>query len=566
MKHLDTKALDTAFVRADTPMLSEVIRHLEKNPELFGTRPRDMISGLRRVARALGRAPEEVPAEPNWLQPRLQKVKPAALGLTPKSWSNILSDARAGLEGYGVLDRRFNRKADLNPAWRRLWGLLLGSGNRTLPALCRFVHFLNRQDISPTEVTDACATAYLKAVEANEISRSPDTTYRAAVYSWNQAARLLPDWPQIELTLPRRQKRVRLPDCTFPPDLLADLDRLADQLTCPNPLDLEGRLKPVRPATATLYRRRILCFAAELVRAGVPAEEIVDIGMICAPAMVERGLRQMLAGNQNRTNRTISATAWLLRNLSLTYCGATEDDSRQVTRFAGRLAMKPQAGMTKKNRDRLRVLENPSVLRRLLLLPDRLFTPGKTVRKPYYRALDREVAVAIAILAVCPVRVKNLSEIHLERNLQRPGDGRVFLVFEEEEVKNERRIEFELPRDLVRMIDSHLGSRAPELCPRGSPWLFPRRDGRGPISGNYLSNRITLAIRRATGLEVNAHLFRHLAVRIWLDANPGSYEAARRLLGHSALSHTLNLYSGFEGRSAMRAFSDLIADRKGIRS
>ncbi len=56
MKHLDTKTLDTAFVRPGTPMLSDVIRHLEENPELFGTRPRDMISGLRRVARALGPA------------------------------------------------------------------------------------------------------------------------------------------------------------------------------------------------------------------------------------------------------------------------------------------------------------------------------------------------------------------------------------------------------------------------------------------------------------------------------------------------------------------------------
>ncbi len=80
-----------------------------------------------------------------------------------------------------------------------------------------------------------------------------------------------------------------------------------------------------------------------------------------------------------------------------------------------------------------------------------------------------------------------------------------------------------------------------------------------------MSTRITKTIRRVTGLEINAHLFRHLAVMLWLDANPGSYEAARRLLGHAELSHTLN-HSGFEGRAATLAFSELIATKKGARS
>ena len=35
--------------------------------------------------------------------------------------------------------------------------------------------------------------------------------------------------------------------------------------------------------------------------------------------------------------------------------------------------------------------------------------------------------------------------------------------------------------------------------------------------------------------------------------NPGGYEVARRLLGHSELSHTINMYSGMETRTAWRA-------------
>jgi hypothetical protein len=49
----------------------------------------------------------------------------------------------------------------------------------------------------------------------------------------------------------------------------------------------------------------------------------------------------------------------------------------------------------------------------------------------------------------------------------------------------------------------------------------------------------------------------------WLDANPGGYEVARRLLGHSEVSQTINMYSGLEVTSATRAFADLIGSMKG---
>lgn len=115
------------------------------------------------------------------------------------------------------------------------------------------------------------------------------------------------------------------------------------------------------------------------------------------------------------------------------------------------------------------------------------------------------------------------------------------------------------------MIDRHLATRSAELCPAGTVWLFPRRDGAGSVVPDQLSARIKKRVRKGTGLEVNAHLFRHFAVMNWLDANPGGYEVARRLLGHSEVSHTINMYSGLEVTSATRAFADLIEAKKGGR-
>ena len=422
MKHLDPNSLDAAFVAPGTRSLADVIDGLLSTLDVLGTRTRDMVSGLRTVARAIGRTPEEIPADPRWLRTRLAKVEPAALGLTAKTWSNALSNAKAGLAEAGIVERRNRRKSELSPAWRSLWTLVLASENRTLkPALCRFVHFLDTRGVAPQDVTDADAVAFRDALAENEISKSPETTMRMAVNGWRQACRLLPDWPQVELTLPNRSRRVKLAEGSLPESFTADLDRLARSLTEPDPLSENGRLKSLRPATVAQYRAQLLRFAAELVRSGVEPDRIVDVATLCRPEMAERGLRRMLSGNDNQTNPGISETAALLRNLSTSFCRAGEADRKALATFAKRVATKKRTGMTAKNRERLRVLQDDRNLLKLVNLPDRLFAEAKSGRKPHYRALDREIAVAIEILLVCPLRVKNLAEIHLERNIHRPG-------------------------------------------------------------------------------------------------------------------------------------------------
>jgi len=77
--------LDTAFVPVGTPMFTDLIATLKNDQSLKPTRRRDMISGLRRVAKAIGRAPQDVPCHGRWLQPRLAKIAPAAVKLSPKT-------------------------------------------------------------------------------------------------------------------------------------------------------------------------------------------------------------------------------------------------------------------------------------------------------------------------------------------------------------------------------------------------------------------------------------------------------------------------------------------------
>lgn len=560
--------LDTALVPTGTPMFADLIATLERDQSLKPTRRRDLISGLRRVTKAIGRAPQDVPCHGRWLQPRLAKIAPAALGLKAKAWQNVVSNARAAMVHVGIVERRINRTADLSPAWQLLWTSVLDSPqSKTLqPPLCRFIHFLNNQGVAPDDVSAEHALIYRDAVIRNEISKSPEVAYRAAVNGWNLAARVLPGWPQTRLPLERRQKIIKLDETAFPKSFLAAIDHLMFQLTHPDPLAEEGRTTALRPATLTQYRRQILRFASELVHAGVPIKKINSIAALLSPETAERGLRQMLSRTENKKTKLISETGALLRNLSR-ITGLDEATQKQLTTLAARVAVAPQKGMTRKNRDRLRPLQNDKTMLRLLELPERLFnTPPAGKSNAYTKALAREDAVALAILLVCPVRIKNIAGIHLEQHIQRPGDGSAFLVLIEDETKNERPQEFELPKDVIRMIDRHLATRCPHMCPAGTPWLFPRRDGAGPVVPGQLAARLKQRVRKATGLIVNAHLFRHSAVMNWLDAKPGGYEGARHLMGHSAVSHTINLYSGMEVKSALHAFADLMATKKGRRT
>jgi integrase len=115
---------------------------------------------------------------------------------------------------------------------------------------------------------------------------------------------------------------------------------------------------------------------------------------------------------------------------------------------------------------------------------------------------------------------------------------------------------------VVRRIDEHVASRAPFLCPAGTPWLFPRRDGSAPMDLSRFSSRLSERIRTETGLEVHSHLFRHICAKLWLQAFPGRYEDLRRMLGHAQLSSTLDVYAGLEAEVATRAYAELLAKVK----
>lgn len=552
---------EPGFSQKGTPSFAEIADRIAADDALSPTRRRDMISGLRRVSKALGRNPGDVPADSRWMQPRLSKIAPAAQGLTKKAWQNALSDARSALVHCGMVEAR-QRAAhidDLDPHWHRLWRLVLDAKDKTLPtALCRFVHFLNRLGIAPDKVGQEHATAYLEGLRDNEISKSPETAYRTALNGWNLAVKRLPEWPRQTLTVEDRRKIVRLPLETYPPGFAADLDRFLSSLAAPDPFSEDGPTTPRSATTIKQYRALLERFAGYSVAAGIDPDSISNLAALTMPETVKTGLRHMLAQNGGKSSIGISETAALLASVGRRHAKHLAPEQAELDHIASRVALPRNKGLTKKNRERLSVLRNPAIQRKLLNLPSTLIRRSQTCNQLYKAALMREDAVALAILFFCPIRRRNLVTLHLDQHLHRPGDGRVFLRFEDREVKNGQCIEFELPGEVANMIDRHVAKRSPTLCPPGTPWLFPRRDGSGPMDLSTMGSRLAKRLRTEIGIDMNMHLFRHFGAMLYLEAHPGQYEVVRRLLGHKELSQTLNAYVGFESGTATRLFAETV--------
>jgi len=194
----------------------------------------------------------------------------------------------------------------------------------------------------------------------------------------------------------------------------------------------------------------------------------------------------------------------------------------------------------------------------LLKLPDELMRQARRHRNLQRGAVRAQLAVAIEILLMAPVRMSNLVKLDIEQNLVRPGQGRALhIVVGAEEVKNKEALEYPLPLETVDLLERYIREFRPHLTSAGNSALFPGIAG-GPKNQAFFGTQISRTVRAHTGLRVHPHLFRHIGAKLYLDANPGAYEVVRRVLGHRSIDTTTSFYTGLETAAAVRHFDKTI--------
>src|SRR5262245_26769851 len=128
-------------------------------------------------------------------------------------------------------------------------------------------------------------------------------------------------------------------------------------------------------------------------------------------------------------------------------------------------------GFTEKNMDLIRKVLSSDVWRLVVRLPWLLMQEADLVRHraPMKAAGLAQLAVAIGILTVFPIRLGNLGSIRIGENLIRPGGPGTpyWLVFSRYDVKNRIRLETVFDAELTALIDNYIHNHLHVLL-RGS--------------------------------------------------------------------------------------------------
>jgi integrase len=197
----------------------------------------------------------------------------------------------------------------------------------------------------------------------------------------------------------------------------------------------------------------------------------------------------------------------------------------------------------------------------LLHLPGELMKWAKAAEStPYKAALKAMHATVLELLLICPLRVKNLSDLRLDRHLHRPDprEGRITHLFlPSEEVKNGEAIEWPIPPESAKLIQTYIRRYRPHLAADGNPFLFPARDHR-PRDPSGLSRSMSHLVSSEIGVAFNVHLARHFAAWNFLRLNPGQYEIVRQILGHKTIQTTMAHYVGLEADAAAKRFDAVV--------
>jgi integrase len=541
------------FADPSQPTLADVEKVVGSS-KLPTRRRRDMLSALRTFARVAGKDLADLPAVPGFLSRVAATCMPQLHGIGRGRWNNVLSLLRGALGAAGRPVTPGRYLAPLTPEWEALFHALLDIQDRR--RITRLMHFCSATGVEPNQVDDTVLEQFRLALENESITKNPFTSYQSACRAWNRGSDMVPEWPQRKVTVPLRRQTYTLPLSAFPPSLAHEIDAYITHLSG-NDLLSERSFPPVKASTAKHRKFQLLQIASALVAQGRHPNELQGLADLIKIDAVKLCLRYFLNRAGNQTTSQISSLITLINAVARHWVKVKTDHLEQLRALARRL--KPErTGMTDKNQTRLRPLQDSVRLAALLRLPLELAAEAEAGTLTYRAALQVQKAIAMEILIVTAMRLNNLQHLDLDRHVirSRPG-GPLHLVIPKEEVKNAIDLEFPLPQESATLLDLYCRRYRPLLLDQPSRWLFPGENGR-PKSKNTLSHQIRTIIRNRLGLDVNPHLFRHIAALAYLRANPGGHEVVRRVLGHKSLETTTNFYTGLETEAALRHFDEQI--------
>jgi integrase len=534
--------------------------------DLSANQRRDMTSAINRICEMNDRsAPCSVPAEATALRAVLKKIRPAAFGIGKKTFSNQRSLLAAALLQVGVLDRLGRGCAQHHPTWAPLMRAI-APDKRFSCGLAAFGNWCAAKDISPEQVGDDSVQEFLSSLESRTLCPKPRDVVRRVPNLWNEAKDQFACWPQTTLTLlsfrpPRRRLAWDDLDERYRRDADAYLDRRAN----PDLFD-ESPNAPTRalaPSTLHQQSEHLRLAASIVVESGVNVACVASLADLVKPEYFKLVLRYYHERADKKPNAFVIAVAKTLIQVAQYHVGDSMDAIKRLRRLAGKLPPVP-IDLTEKNKALLRRLESPRLRAKLLLHPENLHAKIiKTFEARRLPFVDAQVALAIDILLVSPLRPQNLCCLNWRSHFQEPEGPRGGLVIHipADETKGRRR-EFvaEIPEEVAKRLRWYRRHILPRLNADPNGDLFVTKKGR-PKSQETLSQQITEAISEHVGIHMTPHQFRHFAAMLYLEDRPDDLETVTSFLGH-AFPTTTRSYAGSSSRRAGRVYSSYLLRRR----
>lgn len=539
---------------AGLPSLADVLDRIVVAEDLPEVRKRNVCASIRRFCAALGLEPTSTPASFEALRRLLETFHPLNAGIKLKRWQTIRSDVAFAIKYVGVVAPA-PRRLPLSPAWAAL--RKDSASQRFHWAMSRLARFCTQRGIDPQQVDDRTMDAFAAELKQATFKAKPTQIHRDVCLVWNRLVAQLPSYRLTAVTLPSYSNSYTPKWEQLAASFRAEADAWLTSLSQEAPLLAEeGPIKPLRPASIETYRHGLRQLVAGLSSADVPFEAITSLSTLIDQGNGRKALAFFLERNGERKTTMVAGLAHLLVKLG-THLSIEPTELEKLKRY--RKQLNPtHRGLSERPKAALRQFIDDDNIEKLLLLPLRIVDRLK--RKKNYTLADArlmQVAVALELLLMRPIRRSNLANLRFGVQVLRVGK-RMLITIPEEDVKNSVPLEYTVPEQSAALIGFYEKSLLPLFGSNPNRFLFPGLYPGEPKSEEQVGRTFTKTIRKMTGLYLYPHLMRHFAAKLFLKDNPGAFETVRRVLAHKSLTTTTRSYVDFDQQAAVQLYDNLI--------
>jgi hypothetical protein len=544
------------------PSFADAITTITAATDLPEETRRHWRSSLTGIARAFDQPLELIPARYSAIRARMAALHHVPLNWTPKTLANHKSNAKAALLWFAKEKDALSHGVRLLPTWDRLRIQLTGPSTRY--RLMPFMRFCSGVQIEPAAVDEAVVDRYMD-FRARATTRASDAASRRILARlWNAGIGKIDGWPQLCLVEPPVKAAAGPTWDDFPKGLCEGIDGYLTDLNRIRRNKAGQRIRPCKPSTITTRRRELIAAVRMAVNIGIPLPGLSSLRALIHPDVSEKILDAYWKKDGELPKTYTINLACRFVAIAHAIGGLDENGLRRLEDLRFAVEEHREDSMTPKNLALIRSVLTDGVWSRVVNLPEQLMRQARLERHaPVRAAVLAQIAVAVAVLTVAPVRLGNLASIRIGENLTKPGgpESNYWLIFAKYEVKNAMPLQFPLDDAVTEIINEYVHDFRPALI-RGSnaDWLFPGEAGAHKEKISF-STQIVDRVQKSTGLRITVHQFRHAAGALILKHRPGEYELARRILGHKSAETTKRFYLALETTQASEIFTNIIRGR-----